>query len=359
MDRRSGRKYQLKKSFMKLSLNLLIILLLSSECIYSQQVFRVVFYNVENFFDNIDNPEKDDNEFTPEGKRYWNNKRYYTKINNISKVITSIGEWSYPAIVGLCEVENEKVLNDLTKYSPLKNAGYRYIITHSPDVRGINTALLYQRDQFKYLSHDCISISFPVRTSKKTRDILHVTGQLITGDTLDVFICHYPSRRGGKKSSEPDRCLVSSILKHKTDSLFRIRRNANLILMGDFNDEPSDKSIKYVLEAKPIKKNTLCDELYNLFLVLEKKSPIGSYKFRSQWNFLDQIIVSGNLLNPNNSCRVLPETTSIFQATYLWVEDKAHGGKRLKKTFHGYKYEAGYSDHLPVFVDLEINPSKK
>ena len=332
---------------------IILLLIFFPVVVFGQDTFRVVFYNVENLFDTLDEPDKEDDEFTPEGLRRWTSYRYYQKLNNLAKVISAIGEWEIPALIGMCEIENEKVINDLTRYSPLKKMQYRYVLTSSEDARGIDVALLYQRDRFKLLQQNNIHLSFPNNPQKKTRDILHVSGEIISGDTLDVFVCHFPSRRGGEFESEPDRTYAASVVRENVDSLIAVRENANILIMGDFNDEPSNKSISQTLNAKKISSEINKEDLYNLFLPIEKSSKIGSYKFRDQWNFLDQIIVSGNLLKTTNPFHVQAETAAIFQAEFLFVEDTTHGGKRPKKTFHGYKYESGYSDHLPVFVDFK------
>ena len=314
-----------------------------------------MFYNAENFFDTLDNPEKDDDDFLPDGAMRWTAGRYQNKLNNIAKIISSAGEWEIPALVGLCEVENNKVINDLTMYSPLRKMEYRYVITHSPDVRGINVALLYQREKFKYLEHNNYTIRFPHNARKYTRDILHVAGQVSKQDTLDVFVCHFPSRRGGEKETEADRMYVASVLKSKTDSLIKIRTSACIIIMGDFNDEPSDKSILQILMAQPVSNDISGQNLYNLFYPFEKKKNTGSYKYLGQWNILDQIIVSGNLIDGGRSIRALPHTASIFSRDFMLVEDKSYGGKRPKKTYHGRIHEGGYSDHLPVLVDFIVS----
>ncbi|MDR0613679.1 MAG: endonuclease [Dysgonamonadaceae bacterium] len=329
-----------------------IILLFLCVSVYGQNNFRVMFYNVENLFDTADNPHKNDEEFLPDGRRRWSQKRYYTKINNLAKVIGSAGEWGVPAIIGLCEVENEKVMQDLVKNSPLKKADYRFIVTSSPDRRGINVALLYQRDRFKYLGHRAYAIHFPYNKRKATRDILHVTGQVLSRDTVDVFVCHFPSRIGGEIKSEPDRIYTASVLKSKVDSLMLVRKNASIIIMGDFNDEPSNKSIAQTLNATSVSQKPEAKKLYNLFPHLEKKT--GSYKYKGQWNMLDQIIVSGNLISGGGSFKVLPHTATVFSRNFMLTEDKTNGGKRPRKTFNGMKYENGYSDHLPVFVDFKI-----
>lgn len=340
---------------MKPNLNLLLIFFVTFPmALYARQPFRIMFYNVENLFDTVDHPETADEEFTPEGTRHWTPFRYYKKINHIAKVISSVGEWDYPAFIGLCEIENEKVLNDLTRNSLLKSAQYRYILTESPDIRGIDVALLYQRGRLKYLYHESIRLYFPENPEKKTRDVLHVTGQIITEDTLDIFICHFPSRRGGELGTEKDRLYAASVVKAKTDSLFRNRTNAHIIIMGDFNDEPSNKSISKTLDANPIGHLSHPLQLYNLFLSLEKESKTGSYKYQDDWNFLDQIIVSGSLLDKEQAIHAVDGSGSIFQANYLFTPDITRKGKRPKKTYHGYKYEGGYSDHLPVYMDFFI-----
>jgi predicted extracellular nuclease len=330
----------------------LAVFLLFCVSVSGQNNFRVMFYNVENLFDTEDDPKKNDNEFLPEGARHWTVGRYMNKLNNLAKVITSAGEWDEPALIGMCEVENEKVMTDLTQHSPLKKAGYRFVITDSRDSRGIDVALLYQRNKFKYLEHKTYPIFFPYNARKRTRDILHVTGVVLSKDTLDVFVCHFPSRRGGEKESEPDRIYVASVLKSKSDSLMRIRKNANIIIMGDFNDEPSNISIAQTLNAQPVTQNANSRNLYNLFRHFEKINKTGSYKYGKQWNMLDQIIVSGNLISGNKIFRVLPNTATIFSRDFMLTDDKTHSGKRPKKTFHGRTHEGGYSDHLPVFVDF-------
>ncbi|MDR0834771.1 MAG: endonuclease [Candidatus Symbiothrix sp.] len=336
----------------------LLLFFATSLNVSAQKTFRVMFYNVENLFDTLDEEHKSDNEFLPDGARRWNNSKYYSKLNNLAKVITSVGEWDTPALIGLCEVENDRTMQDLTKHSLLKQMKYQYLITESPDVRGIDVALLYQRDRFKYLYHNEIVVTFPERPRSKTRNILHATGIVSTGDTLDVFVCHFPSRRGGQTQSEPNRLRVASLLRAATDSLHAVRKHAHILVMGDFNDEPSDKSMQSLTRLRTNKAGEPL-HLHNLWLPLERTSKIGSYKFGKQWNFLDQMFVSDKLMNQTHPLHVKPQSATIFQADFLFTEDKTHGGVRPKKTFHGRKYEAGYSDHLPIFVDLELKITKK
>lgn len=314
-------------------------------------------YNVENLFDIEDDIAKEDNEYLPKGGRHWTYGRYMNKLNNLARVITAAGEWGIPAIVGLYEIENERVMDDLTKKSPLKNQRYRYVMTNSEDIRGIDVAMMYQREQFKYLYHKSYKIRFPDNPKRKTRDILHVTGIVQTGDTLDVFLCHFPSRRGGEIQSEPDRMRAASIVRLKADSLFAIRQNVNIIVMGDFNDEPNNKSIYEVLKARPYFKGMEQSRnhfLCNLFYHYVKKQNTGTYKFGKEWNMLDQIIVSAGLLDKGNRFHVLPESAVIFKPSFIITEDKVNGGKRPLKTYHGVRHEGGFSDHFPVMVDFKV-----
>jgi endonuclease/exonuclease/phosphatase family metal-dependent hydrolase len=305
-----------------------------------------MFYNTENLFDTINDPKKNDEEFLPEGIKHWSSYRYYKKINNLTKVISAVGEWDTPALIGLCEVENEKTMTDLTQHSLLRKMQYRFVMTDSPDDRSIDVALLYQRNKFRYITHEDIRITFPKNPKKKTRDVLHVTGQVLTGDTLDIFVCHFPSRRGGQSASEPDRMHVAEIVRSEINRIMKNRKTPNVLIMGDFNDEPSSRSIAGILVGND-------QTMHNLFAEIEKKSDIGSYKFQKNWNFLDQIIVSSNLLRTEKAFHVKPLSAKIFHADFMFINDKANAGKRPRKTFHGPKYEGGFSDHLPVLVDFE------
>ncbi|EJW96966.1 endonuclease/exonuclease/phosphatase family protein, partial [gut metagenome] len=176
-------------------------------------------YNVENMLDTIDNPSKMDEEFTPDGTRHWSSGRYWKKQRHIAKVITAAGGWEAPALVALCEVENDSVIKDLTNRTPLRQEGYRYVITNGPDFRGINVALLYQRDKFRLLGHESLRITFSSHRKRGTREILHVYGEVITHDTLDIFVCHFPSRYGGEKESESNRIDAALRLKMASDSI--------------------------------------------------------------------------------------------------------------------------------------------
>lgn len=308
--------------------------------------FRVMSYNVENMFDTTKSPDKNDGEFTPEGNRYWTNGRYYHKLQQIAKVITAAGEWDTPALIGLCEVENDSVVYDLLHRTPLRKQEYSYRITTGNDERGINTALLFQRDKFKYISHTELVIPFS-DANKKSRNILHVSGLIITRDTLDVFVCHFPSRYGGEKETESHRTEAATFLRSHCDSLYRIRQNCHLLIMGDFNDIPQDKSLIHGLKAIPPQTNVATDSELTLFNLSYHHK--GSHKYRDEWSQLDQIIVSSSFY-----AFLIPDSPRIFAPPFLLTNDKVWKGKRPLRTYHGYKYERGFSDHLPVIADFNL-----
>ena len=257
----------------------------------------------------------------------------------MARVITAVGEWEPPALVGLCEVENDTVLRDLTRRSPLKELNYRYVMTDSPDLRGIDVALLYQQDLFKLLSFRSVSIP-PLKQFRPTRDLLHVSGLLLTGDTLDVFVCHLPSRSGGAKESEPYRLHAARILYTEADSILNIRLHPQIIIMGDFNDYPTNKSIQKILEAEsppPTAPSPL--KLYHLLARKAQSKNFGSYKYRGEWGLLDHLIVSGSLLNSANSFSTSENKATVSNLPFLLTEDKKYGDKEPFRTYKGMKYQ--------------------
>lgn len=309
--------------------------------------YRIMFYNVENYFDTKDDPEKNDNDFLPESKKHWTYNKMEEKRNSIAKVITAVGEGMPVAIVGMCEVENDYVLTSLVRYSPLKNYGYKFIHFDSADKRGIDTALLYHPEQFTPISSRPLRKEFP--DGKLTRDVLYVSGKTSFGDTLHVFVCHAPSRIGGKNKSEHYRVAVMSMVREHVDSIMSVQPTANIIIMGDFNDSPVDKSISVALGAKPLVPPYSNASLYNMFHQFMENPFFGTHKYQSEWSILDQIIVSGNLLN---SGKLRPENAYILKASFLFEADKKNLNVRPKRTYNGLRYNGGYSDHLPIVVEL-------
>lgn len=311
-----------------------------------QTRFRIVEYNVENLFDTQHDTLKNDYEFLPSSTRNWNEKRYWKKQKNLAKVIMAIGGEKPADLVALCEVENHRTLTDLTRRSILRRAGYQYIMTSSPDDRGIDVALLYQPSTFKPISYQCINVHPEIIEKKNTRDILLVTGMVYTGDTLDVMVCHMPSRSGGKKRSEPFRLHTAKYLRNTVDSLMNIRNNPRIIITGDFNDEPTDKALLEVLRAGKESVDIDAKELYNLMYDVKP----GTYRYKGEWNTLDQMIVNGLLL---------PAKAQIFMPNYLLEDEPKFGGKKPKRNYVGMRYNNGFSDHLPIYTDLFIRDDRE
>jgi len=316
-----------------------------------KQNFKIMCYNVENYFDCVDDSLTDDSEFLPTGMRAWNYTKYKKKQANISKVITSIGGWDAPALVGLCEIESKKGLIDLTRYSGLKNLKYKFLHHESPDARGVDVALLYQPRMFKPIHDEAIQIRFPQAPENKTRDILFASGIIPTGDTLHVFVCHFPSRLGGELESEGRRMYVASVVRAKVDSILRVNQRPNIVIMGDFNDYPTNKSLQEVLRAQPLTGSISDQGLYNLMYQMHIKGK-GTNKHNGEWGALDQLIVSGNLLNTSRPCFTLQSDVHIFDAEFLLEDDSIFLGKQPFRTYVGMKYQDGFSDHLPVFADF-------
>jgi len=315
----------------------------------SKSLFRVMWYNVENLFDTKNDPLKDDSEFLPNGSRNWSDNRFFQKIKHISQVILAAGEGEPPIIIGLCEIENQFVLESLLFHTPLNKYDYQIIHKESPDNRGIDVAFLYQKNKFRPIIYRAITITNPKNVDFKTRDILYVKG-LIGADTLHFFINHWPSKYGGISTTKQLRALAASLLKSETDSILTQYHNSNIIIMGDFNDTPIDASIKEILGAKSPVENITSENIYNLAQPLAKKGK-GTNKYRNKWDMIDQIIVSGNLLT-GKGIKTSPEMFQIFSPDFLLENDETNLGKKPNRTYIGFKYHGGFSDHLPVFVDL-------
>jgi len=323
-----------------------------------KQNFKIMCYNVENYFDCVDDSLTNDSEYLPTGMRAWNYTKYQKKQANISKVISAIGGWDAPALVGLCEIESEKGLVDLTRYSGLKNLKYKFLHHESPDARGVDVALLYQPRMFKPIHDEAIRILFPQAPGSKTRDILFASGIIPTGDTLHVFVCHFPSRLGGELESEDRRKFVASVVRTKVDSILSANLHPNIVIMGDFNDYPTNSSLRDILKAKPLTDTISDQELYNLMFQMHIDGK-GTNKHNGEWGALDQLIVSGKLLNPGSSFFTLQSDAHIFDADFLLEDDKANLGKQPFRTYLGMKYQDGFTDHLPIYADFWYSlPSK-
>jgi endonuclease/exonuclease/phosphatase family metal-dependent hydrolase len=311
--------------------------------------YRVMFYNTENLFDPVDDSLTDDGAFTPSGDMHWTGKRYRAKLINISKVIIALGQWHPPDIIGLCEIENNKVLHDLIEDTPLVKFPYHIVHEESPDRRGIDVALLYNAKTVRYLNHQCYSLK---KNSLVTRDILGVE-VLIGQDTCYVFINHWPSRSAGQLETEKDRIAAANLLKQVTDSLFRVNTLSRIIILGDFNDEPHDISLMYKLNARIRYDVARPAELYNITYAPQSGAVKGTLKYHGEWNLFDQVIVSGSLLPGNDRGLIISnDGYTIMQHPFLLCADESYTGMKPFRTYIGFRYQGGFSDHLPVYVDL-------
>ena len=334
----------------KIAIALTALLVLTLQARAQKSTLRVMEYNVENLFDCEHDSLKNDHEFLPDNPKGWTPGRYQEKLNNIAKVILAASSDQVPDLVGLCEVENAHCVNDLVHHSPLKEAAYEFAMTDSPDERGIDVVLLYQRATFKHIATECISVPYKKIDRRPTRDILHVSGQVLSGDTLDVFVVHLPSRSGGEAKSEPYRLFVADIIRHAADSVMACRMSPNVIIMGDFNDYPSNRSISEVLGAVKPGKKVNPTTLYNLM----DGKPGGTYRYQGEWGTLDNILVSGHLLKGSKRLRTSYDAARILSFPFLLEEDDKYGGDTPFRTYWGKRYHGGFSDHLPVLLELKV-----
>lgn len=306
-------------------------------------IFTFVQLNCENFFDCTHDSLKQDTEYTADSPRHWNTRKYWQKLRNISKEILSCSQNNdyglsiIPDLVALCEIENDSVMHYLTKRSPMRNARYEYVMTNSSDERGIDVALLYSPMTFRLISSYPLHVS-PLKGMRPTRDILYASGEILNGDTLHVFAVHAPSRFSGKHISEPYRMAVMKRLLKSVDSIRSIRENPKIIVSGDFNDESKDKSIQFLVS--------------NNFIEVSKgakgqNGAKGTYKYQGIWSSIDHILVSKALYGNFTRC-------FINDQKFLLETDDRYNGMKPFRTYYGYKYLGGFSDHLPLVACFEF-----
>jgi hypothetical protein len=314
---------------------------------------RLMFYNFENLFDPYDDSLKRDDEFLPGGSRNWTYSRMLRKIDNIFKVIAATGEWDAPALAGCCEVENSFVLDKLVYQTPLKKFGYRYVHRESPDPRGIDVALLYRPDLFEPIDTSWLAVC-PPTSSACSREILHLKGRLMQGPELHVFVNHWPSRYGGPAETIEKRAYAARILRNTLDSILQDNPYANILIMGDFNDEPSDESLRYLVGQ--LEKSNVPDDwkLINLMdFPYYNTLNSGTIKSAGVWGIFDQMIVSKSLLEGLNGIKIQEGRAKVMSADFLLVPDEKNLGNKPFRSFQGYYFTGGFSDHLPVYLDLE------
>lgn len=319
------------------------------------KVNTIAFYNVENLFDYEDDPLTFDDDRTPEGKDHWTEEIYRAKIKNMAKVISEIGEditGTSPAIIGVAEIENRRVLEDLVNEDALKQRDYGIIQFDSPDRRGIDVALLYQKRLFtptNYKTHELFIFEDNEPTKRVyTRDQLIVSGML-DGEKIHVIVNHWPSRSGGEERSRPKRIKAAKLNKHIIDSLFTQDPYAKVITMGDLNDDPVSPSVKEILKTTNNRDNMELKQLYNPMEDMYKKG-MGSLAYRDSWNLFDQIIMSTELLKKDYSSYRFYKA-GIYNKTYLANPRGQYKGYPFRSYNNG-GFTGGYSDHFAVYVYL-------
>lgn len=326
-----------------------LLLVFIGTLVSAQDRFNVMFYNVENFFDISDNPKTADEDFLPKGKKYWNKYRMYGKNDQVGKVIVASGEWDVPVLVGLAEVESEEIGQLLTKASPLKDLNYGFLHQESKDRRGIDVMLLYRKEHYTPVSTHFFPVQYPENPRFRSRDILYSKG-VLAGDTLHVFVNHWPSKYGGAMATVPLREAAALTLKQRTDSIFSHNPNAKIIIMGDLNDAAYEPSLVKSLEAKRYTKDLPSTSLVNLGWPIVD-SHKGTHKYKGKWHVIDHFIVSKSLID-TKGLHTTPNGMKVVELDYLLEDDDRYLGQQPKRTYKGYTYHGGYSDHLPILLQL-------
>ena len=290
--------------------------------LFAQDPLTIISYNVENLFDCQHDSLKNDSSFLPDGMHHWSYRRYYAKLDRIAQVVVNISGWNPVPLVGLCEVENAHCLHDLCYR--LKRFNYRYVHYESPDERGVDVALLYDSTQVKILNSKPLPVNLQ---GDKTRDILYACCLVNKRDTIHAMVCHLPSLLGGSGATQWKRNMAKQVIQQQIDSIFALHPAANIVVMGDMNSEPMDDLTGMSNATKDLAK--------------EGK---GTHKYQGIWSCLDQFYVSSHLLEKSS--------VSIFSPEWLLEEDTKYLDYQPKRTYVGYRYHDGYSDHLPIVLRL-------
>ena len=326
-----NNQYLIPIRFSLVSVSLVCFELLCSINSLFAEPLKVVSYNVENLFHPAHDSLKDDIEWTAEGERRWSYTRYYKKEENIARVLTNIGEWDGVDVVGLQEIENALVVKRLC-YTLRRNE-YDFVHYESPDSRGIDVALMYKKARIDTLSTKAIRVESQkskVESPFTTRDILYVCARIDKQDTIHFFVCHLPSQRGGKAESEWKREAAKEVLQKAVDSVFTVDPEAKIIVMGDMNSED-------------IRVSGLVDMGYGL--PVTGYGINGTHKYQGRWTFLDHFYVSPAIDSVSNA--------RVYDAEWIQETDEKHMGLKPKRTYNGFIYQNGYSDHLPIVLEIE------
>ena len=332
--------------------------------IFAQKPYMVVFYNLENFFDTINDPETRDDEFTPDGSRNWNTVKYNKKLNNMERVLFDIAsvQKTYPAVIGVSEVETRGVLEDIVSTPKLAPANYRIVHYDSPDRRGIDVGFLYRPDIFKLEGSAEIPFKMPGQPNFLTRGFVTMWGT-IDDEPFFFLVSHWPSRLGGKEASSPKREAAGRAIRMIKDSVLKNNPSTKVVIMGDLNDDATDKSIvdPDCLGAKAKVKDLQTGDFYNPFIDV-LKAGMGTLAYQDSWNLFDNIIVSENLVNDKEGLRLKKSDGSkyngyIFRRPYMVQQSGQYRGYPLR-TFVGTNFQDGFSDHFPVYIYIGKQTTK-
>lgn len=316
----------------------------------------IAFYNLENFYDTIDNPLVNDNDFTPKGEKNYNGNIYWDKVGNLASVIAKIGSDEKPesmspdgpAIIGVAEIENDTVLTDLVNHPLIKKRGYKIVHYDSKDARGVDVALLYNPKYFKPEASKPLFVKLPggSKDSYFTRDVLWVKGKL-DGETIHIYVNHWPSRLGGEERSAPARAAAAMVSKNHMDSINKADGEQKVIIMGDLNDDPISPSLTEVLKAKAKIKEVKPGGLYNPWVDMYKKG-FGTLAYQDAWGLFDQIVISYPWLDKEQSGFFFYKQV-IFNREFM-TENKGRYKGYPMRTWDGNTYRSGYSDHYPTYL---------
>ena len=330
----------------------LLIVLMLTLTLGAQERIRCMSYNAENLFDCIDDTLTNDDTFLPQATRHWTRNRYWNKLQAIGSAIAMAGEDRAPDFVALCEVENDSVLHDLTRRSSLRTVRYNYLVTSSTDPRGIDVALLYKPIAYRPFAHKVLRLpSNQIDEGGYVRDVLCVSGELVTGDTLDVLVCHLPSRLNGRKSARLRQRVVTHMCS-AIDSLCSMRAMPHIVVMGDFNDDATDDSLVEVMGAKGDVKELEPGDFFNPYNEM-LRAGLGTLAYQDEWNLFDNICVTENLVNAEKGKLHIIKGKkfygNIFTRPYMLQLEGQYKNYPLR-TFVSNNFQDGYSDHFPVYI---------
>ena len=334
---------------------LLLALVVASTVAMAQKPYMVAFYNLENLFDLYNDPDTHDDEFTPEGEKQWNQHKYDCKMANIERVLFDMAaiQKDYPIVIGVTELENRFVLEDVVAMPKLAPAKYRICHFDSPDARGIDVAFLYRADVFKMEGCDNRKLIVPENPTLRTRDLVIMWGT-IEGEPFCFLVSHWPSRRGGQYASAYLREACARQLRELKDEFLAKDPNTKFIAMGDFNDDATDKSVEETLGAKGKMKQLVAGDFYNPFNEM-LRAGLGTLAYQDKWNLFDNIVVTENLATGSTGELKLQKAPkskyygNIFNRPYLIQQEGQYKGYPLR-TFVGNNFQNGFSDHLPVYI---------